>query len=195
MRTFHAFLEFCYIARQEFITEEALDKLEDALERFHEYRTIFETSGVRPDGFHLPRQHAMVHYPSLIRAFGAPNGLSTSITECQHIRSVKEPWRRSNRNNPLGQILVINTRTCKLVSAGNDFKGRGMLAAPVVKGGKLLTTIPSFKGLRFYQDDGDPVINGDNKEGQQDPEETVDKLIVDGPSVPTHVELRKKKGM
>lgn len=70
-----------------------------------------------------------------------------------------------------------------------------MLATPVVKGGKLLTTIPSFKGLRFYQDDGDPVINGDNKEGQQDPEETVDKLIVDGPSVPMHVELRKKKGM
>ncbi|KAF8330618.1 hypothetical protein F5887DRAFT_1064070 [Amanita rubescens] len=172
VRTFRAFLEFCYIARQEFITEEALDKLEDALDRFHEYRTIFETSGVRPDGFHLPRQHAM----------------------CQHIRSVKEPWRRSNHNNPLGQILVINTRTCKLVSAGNNFKGRGMLAAHVVKGGKLLTMIPSFEGLRFYQDDGDPVTNGGNNEAQQlDPEETVDKLIVDGPSVPTHVELRKKK--
>lgn len=144
VRTFRALLEFCYIARQEYITEEALGKLEDALARFHENRTIFETSGVRPDGFHLPRQHALVHYPSLIRAFGAPNGLSTSITECQHIRSVKEPWRRSNRNNALGQMLVTNTRTCKLVAAGSDFKGRGMLAAPVVKGASL-TMIQGFK--------------------------------------------------
>ena len=68
-----------------------------------------------------------------------------------------------------------------------------MLAAPVVKGGMLLITIPSFGGLRFYQDDGDPVTNGDNDE--LDPEETVDKLIVDGQSVPTHIELTKKKGM
>lgn len=145
MQTFSAFLEFCYIARQEFITEEALHELEEALERFHKSRTIFETSGVRPDGFHLPRQHALVHYPSLIRSFGAPNGLSTSITECQHIRSVKEPWRRSNRNNPLGQILVTNARTCKLVAAGNDFKGRGMLATPLVNG--ALTAFSRFESL------------------------------------------------
>lgn len=137
VRTFRAFLEFCYIARQEYITEEALSKLEDALAHFHENCTIFETSGVRPAGFNLPWQHALVHYPSLIRAFGAPNGLSTSITECQHIRSVKEPWQRSNHNNALWQVLVTNTCTCKLVAAGSDFKGHGMLAAPTDEGASL----------------------------------------------------------
>ena len=62
VRTFRAFLEYCYIARQEYITEEELSKLEDALAHFHENCAIFETSGVQPDGFNLPWQHALVHY-------------------------------------------------------------------------------------------------------------------------------------
>jgi hypothetical protein len=134
IQTVRALLEFCYIAQQEYITEEALNKLEDALARFHKNRVIFQTSGVRPKGFCLPRQHALVHYPSLIRIFGAPNGLSTSITECQHIRSVKEPWWWLNRNDPLGQILVTNSHLSKLTAAGNDFHEHGMITAPALIG-------------------------------------------------------------
>jgi hypothetical protein len=141
VRTFRALLEFCYIVRQEYITEEALNKLEDALAHFHENHIIFQTSGVRPKGFCLPQQHALVHYPSLIQKFGALNGLSTSITECQHIRSVKEPWWRSNRNNPLGQILVTNSHLSQLTVAGSDFHERGMLATPVLKGASKMFSI------------------------------------------------------
>jgi hypothetical protein len=49
-------------------------------------------AGVRPDGFALPRQHALVHYLMLIRLFGLPNGLCSSITESKHIKAVKQPW-------------------------------------------------------------------------------------------------------
>jgi len=128
--TFRAFLEFCYIARRSTLTESDLDRLRDALARFHRYRTIFETSGVRPLGISLPRQHALVHYHAVIRLFGAPNGLCTSITESKHIRAVKEPWRRSNRNQPLGQMLVTNQRLDQLAAARADFMDRGMLDEP-----------------------------------------------------------------
>ncbi len=128
IRTFRAFLEFCYIARKDALTEVDLQQLEDALSRFHHHRTIFVTSGVRLDGISLPRQHSLIHYPSLIRNFGAPNGLCSSITESKHIRAVKEPWRRSSRNQPLGQMLVTNQRLDQLSTAHTDFKNRGMLS-------------------------------------------------------------------
>jgi hypothetical protein len=64
---------------------------------------------------------------SLIRAFGAPNGLCSSITESKHIKAVKEPWRRSNRYDALGQMLLTNQRLDKLAAARVDFNARGML--------------------------------------------------------------------
>jgi hypothetical protein len=132
IRAFQAFLEFCYIVRKYVLTEDDLDQLEDAIARFHEYRTIFEETGVRQN-FSLPRQHSIVHYLSLIRLYGAPNGLCSSITESKHIRAVKEPWRRSNRNMALGQMLVTNQRLDQLAAAKADFSNRGMftgLCAP-----------------------------------------------------------------
>ncbi|KAH9007713.1 hypothetical protein EDB84DRAFT_1591301 [Lactarius hengduanensis] len=121
-----SFLDFCYIARHNVITEITLTELKDALARFNEYRTIFLEEGVRED-FSLPRQHSMHHYPDMIRLFGAPNGLCSSITEAKHIKAVKEPWRRSNRNKPLKQMLLTNQRLDKLMAARIDFTHRGML--------------------------------------------------------------------
>jgi hypothetical protein len=128
--TFRAFLEFCYIVWRSALTEGDLNELQDALTRFHEHRQIFETAGVRPEGISLPRQHSLVHYAALIRLFGAPNGLCSSITESKHIRAVKEPWRRSSRNQPLGQMLVTNQRLDQLAAARTDFIQRGMLLDP-----------------------------------------------------------------
>ena len=59
----------------------------------------------------------MKHYPHLIRQFGAPNGLCSSITESKHIKAVKRPYRRTNRFQALGQMLLINQRLNKLTVA------------------------------------------------------------------------------
>ncbi|KAN0124616.1 hypothetical protein V8E53_001577 [Lactarius tabidus] len=126
VRCFRAFLEFCYIARSDTITDETIEKLEDALARFHQYRSVFKDTGVRTD-ISLPRQHSMTHYSMLIRLFGAPNGLCSSITESKHIDDVKDPWRRSNRFNALLQMLVTNQRVDKLGASRADFQSRGML--------------------------------------------------------------------
>ncbi|KAF8424251.1 hypothetical protein L210DRAFT_3422108, partial [Boletus edulis BED1] len=53
MCTFHAFLEFCYIARHNIITEDMLKDLEDTLEHFHKYCEIFIATNVRSN-FVLP---------------------------------------------------------------------------------------------------------------------------------------------
>jgi hypothetical protein len=129
IRTFRAFLEFCYIVCWSVFTERDLTELQDALNRFHHFRKIFVTSGVWPNGISLPRQHSLVHYIPLIRLFGAPNGLCTSLTESKHIQAVKEPWCRSNRNKPLGQMLITNQRLDQLAAARTDFVNRNLLAA------------------------------------------------------------------
>lgn len=126
VRTFSAFLDFCYIVRRDSLTDNDLVQLQDALDRFHKYREIFKTTGVTLT-FSLPRQHSLCHYPLLVRLFGAPNGLCSSITESKHIKAVKEPWRRSSRFNALGQMLLTNQRLDKLVAAEIDFRARGML--------------------------------------------------------------------
>ncbi|KAG2029792.1 hypothetical protein BDR03DRAFT_879952 [Suillus americanus] len=116
-----AFLDFCYLVRRHEIGEDTLTQIEEALARFHATREIFRDSGVRPTGFSLPRQHTLIHYPRLIQEYGAPNGLCSSITESCHITAVKQPWRRSNHFNALGQMLLTNQRLDKLGLARVDF--------------------------------------------------------------------------
>lgn len=140
-RAIRAFLEFCYVARRNVLSENDLDQLQDALSRFHHYREIFLLTGVRKD-FLLPRQHSLVHYRPLIRLFGAPNGTCTSISESKHKRAVKEPWRQSNRNEALGQMLVTNQRRDQLAAARIDFANRGMLQGTCM--GSVLQALGRF---------------------------------------------------
>jgi hypothetical protein len=100
---------------------------------------IFKEAGVRPGGFALSRQHSLIHYFSLIRAFGAPNGLCSSIMESKHIKAVKEPWRRSNHYEALGQMLLTNQCLDKLAAAHIDFTHCGMLDGTVLSA--MLKTI------------------------------------------------------
>jgi hypothetical protein len=126
-----AFLDFCYIARRNAIDSDALDLLQDALDRFHHFRKFFVgTAGVNSarDSISLPRQHALLHYVRSICLFGSPNGLCSSITESKHIKAVKEPWRRSNRYNALSQMLRTLCRLDKLAAAWTAFTELGMMA-------------------------------------------------------------------
>ncbi|KAJ3980898.1 hypothetical protein F5890DRAFT_1575378 [Lentinula detonsa] len=127
VRAIHDFLEFCYLACRDVIDEDTLAKMDSILKDFHRHREIFRTTGVRPDGFSLPRQHSMVHYRHLIQQFGAPNGLCSFITESKHIKAVKRPWRRSSKHNALGQMLLTNHRLDKLATYCVDMESQGML--------------------------------------------------------------------
>jgi len=145
-------MEFCYLVRRSVIDEDNIVLIETALQNFHRDRSIFDC--VRPDGYSLPRQHSMIHYASLIREFGAPNGLCSSITESKHIKAVKEPWRRSSHFQALGQMLLTNQRLDKLAAVRVEFQAREMLNAPLIPSdeGPLEATHASV--LREEDDDG-----------------------------------------
>ena len=124
VRALAAFLDFCYIVRQSSLDEADLNALDNALQRFQTERVIFETEGIRSD-ISIPRIHALKHYHEAIELFGAPYGISTSIVESKHIRAVKIPYWRSNKNEELGQMLLINQRQDKLAQFHAKCIGEG----------------------------------------------------------------------
>ena len=73
-----------------------------------------------------------MHYPNAIELFGSPNGTCTSQTEAKHKDAVKEPWRRSNHNRPIMQMVQTITRLDKLTALRRIFKQRGMLAGSII---------------------------------------------------------------
>jgi hypothetical protein len=82
---------------------------------FHQLWQVFITKEVWKD-FSLPCQHSLMHYLNAIEKFGSPNGTCTSQTEAKHKSAMKEPWRRSNRNKPLPQMILTITRLDKLTA-------------------------------------------------------------------------------
>jgi hypothetical protein len=126
VRCVAALLEFCYIARRDELSMTELDRLGSCLQRFHTLRGVFVEAGVRSD-MSLPRQHALCHYVNSITLFGSPNGLCSSITEAKHIKSVKEPWRRSSRNKPLPQMTQTIERIEKMQALRALLQNLGVL--------------------------------------------------------------------
>ncbi|KAJ6583496.1 hypothetical protein DFH09DRAFT_1245834 [Mycena vulgaris] len=126
VRTVADITELCHLVRRSVIDEDTLDAIDVTVANFHLHREVFRAT-VRPEGFSFPRQHSIVHYRRLIQMFGAPNGLCSSITESKHIKAVKRPYRRTNHNKPLSQILLVNQRLDRLAAARLDFTAHGMM--------------------------------------------------------------------
>ena len=133
VKALQAFLDFCYIVCHKVHDTQTIMALEDALDRFHQHRKIFVTTGICLSRYNLPCSHAAVHYLCLIRAFGAPNGLCSSITESKHIKAMKEPWRCSSQWNALKQMITTNSHLDKLAAACVDFASCGMLQGSVLE--------------------------------------------------------------
>lgn len=192
-----------------------LSELKDALERFYHYREIFKDLGVC-DGFSLPRQHSMKHYLSLIRLFGAPNGVCSSITESKHIVAVKRPWRRSSRFQALGQMLLTNQRLDKLAAARTQFTERGLLDQNfLAEALEMISKSPQF--TRVYSsspahaelarvrnnlqlDDNENTEDHNNEndnenDGENNTSNLLDNEVSDEPTVLAHVELARTTGL
>ena len=120
-------IEFCTLVRRNVHDTTTVKRLEELLGLYHQSRQIFIDAGIRKKDWQPLCQHCMIHYAKLIRAFGALNGLCSSITESKHIEAVKEPWRRSNRFQALEQMLNTNQRLDNLSAARVAFNSHGML--------------------------------------------------------------------
>lgn len=176
-----AFLDFCYIVRRNAISAEDFNSLKDSLARFHNYRDIFIQTGVRVS-ISLPRQHSLVHYVRSIRLFGSPNGLCSSITESKHIKSVKEPWRRSSRYHALVQMLRTISRLDKLAAARSVFTKHGMMEGSTSSYTSMVLLGEQSQALEDPAEDDDQ----DNEDHDLGP--------VSGPKVLSSIELAKIPG-
>jgi hypothetical protein len=156
VRAFSSFLEFCYLVRRNVIDEDCLSAISKAVESFHACRNTFIEYGVRAD-FNLPRQHSIKHYVELIREFGAPNGLCSSITESKHIEAVKEPYRRSSRYKALDQMLMTNQRLDKLAAFRQELAVNGMLGPEAEPSTSTSGDAPGIPAQREQQSDVGPV--------------------------------------
>ena len=166
-----AFIEACYIARRNAISEPVLQRFRVCVNRFYDLRNIFIEAGVRMS-ISLPRQHAfVVHYYNLIKMYGAPNGLCSSITESKHIKAVKEPWRRSSRFRALVQMLVSILRMEKLAAIRRFFCQQGLLSGTVLEH-VLASTAENREPASSGESSGyDDSSDGDDG-GEEDEENT-----------------------
>jgi hypothetical protein len=150
VRCISVFINACYIARRNALNAPALKHFTDFVCQFHELRNIFIQTGVRTD-ISLPRQHALSHYAFLIRLFGSPNGLCSSITESKHIKAVKEPWRRSSRFKALAQMLCSIIRMEKMAALRRTFNRLGMLKTSLVS--DMIVEFHAKSGAKSKSDD------------------------------------------
>jgi hypothetical protein len=201
VRAISAYIDFYYLVRRPAIDTDSLAAIQDAISRYHQYRVAFQTHGVRPfgsEGLSLPRQHAMTHYPELIIAFGAPNGLCSSITEKKHIVAVKKPYRRSGRYRALGHILLVNQRLDKLAAARRDFKHRRMLRGTCAD--SILRSLNAAQHDDSLSGESDSEVEHEQHEqesgstpGEVDDEDD-DCAPVEGPTILNHVVLARTPG-
>lgn len=173
VKTFCHLLDFIYLVRRAILNDDTIEAIQKALEQFHGCRDIFITKGVRKD-FNLPRQHSMVHYIHLIEMFGAPNGLCTSITESQHRVVVKDTYKRSNKFQALGQMLLTNQRSEKLAASLVDFRNWGLLSLPTIKS-LLMDLLTPFQSAS-----GSGIGNDDDNDDNEDHDGNVDVSRYDG---------------
>ena len=173
------FLDFCYLARRSEHDTDILAVMNDALHHFPELRMVFVDLGVRETGVGLPRQHALIHYVHAIQQFGSPNGLCSSITESKHIDAVKQPWRHSNRNEPIGQMLRTLTRKAKLVAVCTEFGRRGMLHGDVLTSARLAL--------------GDDEVEDDQARRDARYRDALDVQAADGDRASAHISLSTVK--
>ncbi|KAF7336374.1 hypothetical protein MVEN_02186000 [Mycena venus] len=155
-------IEFCYLIWCSVIDEDTLDAIDATVDKFHLHREGF-CATIRPEGFSLPCQHSIL--------FGAPNSLCSSITESKHIKAVKRPYRHTNHNKPLSQILLVNQRLDKLAAARVDFTARGMMEGS-------LFPLPPLCAL--------PSPPPDNPD-----DDRIDSGAIDGPTCQSEVKLTK----
>lgn len=106
-------LDFVYQAQYPMHTTQTLGHLGNALERFHDSKSIFIDLGVRSD-FNLPKLHSCAHYIMYIKLFGTTDNYNTEYTERLHIDLAKDAFRSTNFKDEFPQMTLWLERKEKI---------------------------------------------------------------------------------
>ncbi|KAG9124608.1 hypothetical protein FRC07_010971 [Ceratobasidium sp. 392] len=108
-----ALLDHMYRAHAAQMTEDELEEMEEAWRKFHRLKPALVALGALKNAGSFNRilkLHMVLHWPQSIRELRTPDSYNTEAPEHLHIKYAKEPWRRSNRVNPLPQMITFIQR-------------------------------------------------------------------------------------
>ena len=75
----------------------------------------------------------------MIHAYGAPNGLCSSMMEKKHIKAIKKPWRWTSHYKATKQMLLTNQHLEGLSASHIHFQANSML-----EGDCLITALEEY---------------------------------------------------
>ena len=114
VRAVRALLDFVYLAQYPMHSNQTLDALDDALERFHAHKDVFIELGIRVD-FNFPKIHGLRHYRRRIEYMGSADNYNTKFTERLHIDMAKEAYRATNKKDEYDQMTLWLERKEKIL--------------------------------------------------------------------------------
>ncbi|KAI0311038.1 hypothetical protein OF83DRAFT_1087966 [Amylostereum chailletii] len=94
-------------------TDIMLQRLSDALTRFHVHKAVFVDLGIR-EHFNFPKMHSLTHYAPSVKLFGTADNFNTSYTERLHIDFTKDAYRSTNRKDEYSQMTLWLQRREKI---------------------------------------------------------------------------------
>jgi len=125
MHCARAIIDFILLAQYKTHDDETLRYLEQALYRIDRTKVVFKQfrpidKATDEGHFNFPKFHAMTHYTSCIREYGAADNFDTEHSEAAHKYHVKAFYGRTNKR--LGyedQICLHNTRRINMLAMTN----------------------------------------------------------------------------
>ncbi|KAF8742362.1 hypothetical protein AX14_004918 [Amanita brunnescens Koide BX004] len=105
VRAVHVFLDFLYLAQLPRQSSQTLHRLNNALETFHENKTIFVDLSIHKN-FKIPKVHSLQHYVSSMKLFPTTDNYNTQHTERLHSTLTKSGYHASNARDELPQMTM-----------------------------------------------------------------------------------------
>ena len=117
-----ALIDFVLIAQYTSHDDDTIRYLEQALFRVNSFKDVFRhlrpTDPATEQGhFNFPKFHAITHYTSFIRQYGAADGFDSSHDEARHKYMLKEYFGRTNKRDTFQeQLLFHNERRLNMLA-------------------------------------------------------------------------------
>jgi hypothetical protein len=125
MHCARAIVDFILLAQYKTHDDETLRYLEQALYRIDRTKAVFKRfrpidKATDEGHFNFPKFHAMTHYTSCIREYGAADNFDTEHSEAAHKYHVKAFYGRTNKRQGYeDQICLHNTRRINMLAMTN----------------------------------------------------------------------------
>src|SRR3954465_938774 len=101
-------------------SEISLENASVFLNAFDQHKKVFDD--IPRCSTSIPKIHSLQHYEQRVRDFGTPDNFDTEYTEHQHIIDTKQPYRHTNKRDPLPQMIKHIQRRMVLESKRSYLK-------------------------------------------------------------------------